>query len=258
MHVLTLRPFLLAVILTLPVCGAEIAKADLQMVQAKLALAHRYLELTWRELFPQQKPPTPMPRIVPYQRGILSGCGRLGPRNAYFCGADNSIYYDEVFLTQLAKAAGVALRTDGDYAAVVALAHELGHAVRFRQDSDACAKAKGTIAASLICSPNPFEARYLREAQADCYAGAVTKRFREARLLDPGDFEEAQFAMGNLGDAPILKLSKIEMEPYMMNFLQSHGEGTARRRHFEVGYKSGAIACRDSSQVVANDRKFTK
>jgi predicted metalloprotease len=250
MYTSILRLLLMTGMLARAVGGAEITEGDLRQMQAKLALANRYLESTWREFFPLQNAAAPMPRVVAYRRQVLSGCGTLGPRNAYFCSADNTVYYDEVFLTELAKAAGVAIRTNGDYAAVAALAHELGHAVRFRQQSEACRRAQGMIAAALICSPNPFESEYLMEAQADCYSGAVTKRFGEGHLLLAGDIQAAQFILGSLGD---LGQRDDSIERSLMTPPHSHGEGAARRKHFELGYKGGANACRDSSQVIAND-----
>jgi predicted metalloprotease len=236
-----LRFLLTTAILAPAVGGAEITDGDLRQVQAKLALANRYLELTWWEFFPKQNRATPMPRIVPYRRQVLSRCGTLGPQNAHFCTLDNTIYYDELFLTKLTKAAGVAIRTNGDYAAVAVLAHELGHAVRFRQDSEACRQRQDSFA----CSQNPFESEYDQEAQADCYAGAVTKHFQEARLLKVGDIQAAQFTFSGLGD---VGKRNDSIEAPLMTLPHSHGQGPDRIKHFQVGYKGGATAC---SQIVA-------
>ena len=246
------------------VCGAEIPEADVRQVKAKLVFANCYLEITWREFFPNQAPAIPVPRLVAYRGQVASGCGTLGPQNGHFCGADNTIYYDEVFLTSLAKAADRALRTAGDYAAIAVLAHEWGHAVRYWQDAEACRKARGTIAASLFspgptCPGNIFESGYSLEAQADCFAGAVTKHVRDDRLLEPGDFEEALFAMGSGGDTlltpgitPPISNPVYPKGTFVVwsNSLYSHGTGPARRKHFELGYARGAVACEDALQIV--------
>jgi predicted metalloprotease len=241
--------------------GAEITEADVRRVQARLAIAQRYLEVTWKSLLPKEGTPTrmkwgsglpapllrpmnpemPMPRIVAYRNSINSQCGILGSQNAHFCPVDRTIYYDEVFLTQLAKSAGAALGSQGDYAAVVALAHEFGHAVAFSQDSESCNQQKRNGGS---CYHNPFDFLYFQEATADCYAGSVTGLFRSAQLLNHADIEEAQFAMDHLGDAPKSMPNLPDVIAY------SHGTGTARRKHFDFGYWNGALAC---GQVIEND-----
>lgn len=240
--------------------GAEITEADVRRVQTKLAIAQRYLEATWKDLLPKQgapaqmkwgsglpapilrpmNPEMPMPRIVAYRDRIRSKCGILGSQNAYFCPADRVFYYDEVFLTQLAKSAGAVLGTRGDNAAAVALAHEFGHAVAFSQDSEACRQKRNEWS----CSTNPFSASNFQEAEADCYAGAITGRFRSDQLLNHTDILEAQFALDHSGDGPKTMANLPDFVAY------SHGTGTARRKHFDFGYWNGALAC---GQVIAND-----
>jgi hypothetical protein len=40
---------------------------DVRQVKAKLVFANRYLEITWREFFPNQAPAVPVPRLVAYR-----------------------------------------------------------------------------------------------------------------------------------------------------------------------------------------------
>ena len=56
----------------------------------------------------------------------LSLVRMVGPNNAMYCPRDNTIYFDDVFVTANAKLAANQLHTDGDMAAVGIIAHEMG------------------------------------------------------------------------------------------------------------------------------------
>jgi predicted metalloprotease len=258
------RLIVMAAILTAPsACGEQVFVTGPQVaeVRAKLALATRYIEMTWKEFFADQNPAPPFPQLVAYRNNVRSGCGLLGPDNAYFCSVDKTVYFDEVFLTQLTRlawsfVAGPKLYewsrwnlTDGHYAAVVALAHEFGHGVKYwhdvKKNADLC-----RIPGNAFCSSNSIflETSYELEAQADCYAGAITKHFKEDNLLSATDFEEGKFILGFLGDK-----SEPELNPVMRRILYSHGRAPDRERHFEVGYRGGASVCRNSFSLIARD-----
>ena len=67
--------------------------------------------------------------VVPYTRPIRTACGPAEPGNAFYCSADHSIYYDANLLTSMV--------TDvGDFAPVVAVAHEWGHLVQHLLNRD--------------------------------------------------------------------------------------------------------------------------
>jgi predicted metalloprotease len=260
MHKSTMHILLTLTILMKPaVCEGQIyvTATDVRQVKAKLSLATPYIAAIWKELFVTRNPTPPLPPIVAFRGGAASKCGQLGPKNAAFCRLDNTVYYDEVFLTELTKVAALSLHTDGDYAAVVALAHEVGHAVRFQQDLEACRpdRNKSTKGMSdILCSTTSLTVlpdwSYSREVQADCFAGAITKRLKEQNLLDPGDFQEGQFALGAVGDP-------IEKDPFFRRITHNHGEPVARQRHFEAGYRGGAAACQNPFNLIANDSDKT-
>lgn len=152
-------------------------------MQRKVNFATKYFEQVWSQIFANQGARYTTPKIVSYTGSISTACGVLGSNNAFYCGADRKIYYDAVFFTGMMKAAGDYLGTDGDYAPIVILAHEWGHAVQAQLD-----------AASFI--------GLFRENVADCLAGAITKQAAFDRYLDRGDLEEARYALILGGDAP--------------------------------------------------------
>ncbi len=86
-----------------------------------------------------------------------SGCGLLSTENAWYCSADNHIYYDDNFLRTLYRATGVAAPT-------VLLAHEYGHHIQ-----------------SIIGLP---AVSVRAELQADCLAGMF---FGDAMQPQPGE-----------------------------------------------------------------------
>jgi len=186
---------------------------------------------------------------VPYRTSLRSGCGVLESESAQFCYVDNTVSYDEVFLTALTRLAAVSLGTDGDYAAVVALAHEVGHAIRYAQQKQRAEKrcrlnehpgrtAEGALGLCIVSNKDFWETGYDLESQADCYAGAITKHFKDEHLLDPGDFEEGQFILGVVADQ-----TRWAPTPAIKRIIYSHGNAPDRQEHFEVGYRRGVGAC---------------
>jgi predicted metalloprotease len=156
----------------------------------------------------------------------MGPCGQLRPNNAFFCSKANTIFYDEIFLTRMMKTVGLRLNSDGDYAPVMILAHEWGHALQF------------WMAQATRRPPPPTgQWSYPREAEADCFAGAITRRAEAANLLDPGDVREGVTALQLAGDAPM-----NDAEVWRM---VAHGHGTSVQRvqNFRRGYVGGAAAC---------------
>lgn len=111
------------------------------------------------------------PGLVPYYGGVYTGCGVMRSRNAIYCPADNTIYFDEVFVAAQAKRAAAQLGTDGDMAAIGVIAHEMGHAV---------AMQLGHIS----------HVTYQNEATADCLAGVDGWILTRAAALGHGTREQ--------------------------------------------------------------------
>jgi predicted metalloprotease len=174
----------------------------LQQVSAKTGSAARFLDAFWRRTFASNNLRYSSPKILSLGRG------------AYYNRATDTIHYDPSFLALQMRAAARQMSTDGDFAFIVILAHEWGHAVQNRLG---------------LTRGRTIE----RELQADCLAGAFARAAREARLLDPGDLEEATFAFLMARD----KIGTNPNDPY------AHGSGDQRVRAFSRGLDGGARAC---------------
>lgn len=191
-----------------------VTQDDVEVMTSKVSAATRFFETTWRETFAGAGYDYPAPRFVAYRSAVRSGCGILAGRNAQFCTADNTVYYNTTFLAGIMKGVGRELGTDGDYAPIVILAHEMGHgvAIMFRS-----------------------RARYgvFRESVADCLAGAVTRSAEQAGNLEKGDLQEGLMALALGGDPDGTPVYADE----------AHGSSDTRQESFLTGYQRGLAAC---------------
>lgn len=133
----------------------------------------------WAAVFEENNLRYSRPNVILFQaRRINSGCGvadaRTGP---FYCGRDHTIYLPQNFMQSY-------LNNVGDFAVVLILAHEWGHAVQAQV---------GELRGLSIT----------RELQADCYAGSWARyanSFSDNVRLDPGDLDEGATMLFLVGD----------------------------------------------------------
>src|SRR6185312_16626601 len=159
----------------------EVSRSDVNASNEKVRQAYGALVQMWTNQFRQVHEVFDAPRIARYERAAMTGCGVIRGDNAEYCPEDNTIYYDEVFVAGMAKAAADQLNTDGDMAAVGIIAHEMGHAVAMQLGHR---------------SRNSYE----NESTADCLAGAFAKQAGKDGQLEAGDINEAFYGMSLAGD----------------------------------------------------------
>lgn len=240
---------LVAVLAAAPLWKAEAHGATTAQVIRKAAAATSALESAWKGLFPDPwKRWADMPQAFVFRGVVETGCGRLMPGNAHYCSIDNRVYFDEAFLTQITNHAAGMLGTDGDYAGIVVLAHEFGHAIRHKEDADACRDARAQKTGAGLCNRPIWDGEYPREAQADCFAGAITRRFQAQGLLDPGDIEEARWALAWSADDPGTTKDILSVLA-----MAGHGDAGSRIRHFEAGLRGGFSACQSAFTLTTGD-----
>jgi predicted metalloprotease len=198
--------------------GAELqlTRTDVNQMKYKVNMASRFFETTWQKAFAAAGRSYPAPGLIAYESPIQTGCGPAKMGNAFYCRPDHKIYYDAIFLTAMMKQASMALGTDGDYAPIVILAHEMGHAVAYIMGTD-------------------FALSYPREALADCLAGVVTNEAQKSGNLEKGDLEEGLWALNDGGDGPNTSIISE----------RAHGKGPDRQKAFLIGYRNGLSACDD-------------
>lgn len=165
----------------------------------------------WKNEFDSEGESYSQPRgVTGYSRTIRTGCGASVPDNAFYCSADNSIYYDADFLEGL-------LERYGDFSPVFVVAHEWGHLVQ----------------AQLGILQDRRRADIQNELQADCFAGVYTKNAEERGLLEEGDLDEGVTTALKAGD------------PAGTPWYESGAHGTSKQRTaaFQSGYDDGVDAC---------------
>ena len=145
-----------------------------------------------------------------YETEIETDCGQAVLNNAFYCGADHSIYYDVNFLAE-------ELESGGDFGPVLIIAHEWGHLVQGLLgilDDD-----------SLLTIQT--------ELQADCLAGVWAADADARGLLEEGDFEEGITTLFRVGD------------PRETPFFDPDAHGTPGQRidAFNDGWEAGLDAC---------------
>jgi predicted metalloprotease len=197
--------------------GVEITQADVAAMGDKVSAAANFVDETWNTIFAQAGQPYSAPRLVPFVHSVDTGCGVLPPDNAHYCGTDNAVYYDIEFFAKLGKYTGRELRTDGSYAPITVLWHEVGHGV---------AEHLGI---------NPAFSRN-QENLADCLAGVVMRQAAASGSFQESEVEEGLFALSLGGDRPTTPLDSP----------RAHGSAEERRAMFKRGYHSGLPGCSES------------
>ena len=213
--------------ITAPVVApVDVTAEDVALSNEKVRQAYSALVAMWAEDFQERGTRFAPPRLVRYRGAMRTSCGVMSGNNAAYCTALNTIYYDDVFVARQALAAGRALGTDGDMAAVGIIAHEMGHAVAMQLGAG---------------SPVPYH----NEAAADCLAGAFTRRSAHDGSLEPGDLEEAFHGLAAAGD-PTPRLTgnqRVDRRIVYRAALMGHGTRDQRLANFTAGYERGADVC---------------
>jgi predicted metalloprotease len=169
----------------------------------------------WREKLAAVDAPTAPPaRLVSFWNAAQDpGCGgeKLGPANAQYCGASDSISWDGRWIY------GTLYRLGGEAAVAFLLAHEYGHLVQRRLEEDV-----------------EFETTIEAELNADCLAGAWLGAVdEEIATLTVEDYRALYGAVLDVADAPGVPW----FDP------TAHGNADQRGAALLFGGKNGPRAC---------------
>ena len=176
-----------------------------------IELARQDIDAFWATQFEgegiQYEPPL---TFEGYTSEIETACGVAELQNAFYCGADHSIYYDSNFLA-------AELEDNGDFGPVLIVAHEWGHLVQ------------GLLG---ILDDNEL-LTIQTELQADCLAGVWAADADSRGLLEEGDFDEGISTLFRVGD------------PRGVPFYDPAAHGSAGQRidAFNDGFELGLDGC---------------
>jgi predicted metalloprotease len=205
---------------------ADVTAADVNASNAKVSAAYGALVEMWTADFKENGARFVAPHILRYRGNVATPCGVMPANNALYCAQMNTIYFDDIFVARMAKAAAENLGTDGDMAAVGIIAHEMGHAVAMQLGA---------------MSRIPHE----NEATADCLAGAFTQHAQNDGSLEKGDLEEAFFGMAAAGDPTPEYTGNARVDRRIAIRAEYLGHGTRDQRlaSFKAGFNGGPGAC---------------
>jgi predicted metalloprotease len=166
----------------------------------------------------------PRPSVTIYTEQISTRCGsgRI-PRNAFYCPADQQIYWSNTLGDILAPFSQS--RRAGDQI----MAHEFGHALQGRT---------GIIASSQGIRQNTSNERARlelgrrTELQADCFAGQFMRSVSSSLGLQQADVERIQRDFFNSGD------DVLSGDP---NYVGDHGRGRSRQSWGSTGLSTDQI-----------------
>lgn len=203
-----------------------ITTADVRAHDEEAQAAYGALVSMWTNEFRTNGVRFVAPRFARYRGNIRTECGIVPASNAAYCGSNNTIYYDPVFLTVQSKMTAHALGTDGDMAAVGIIAHEMGHSVTAQLGKR-------------------YRSSYEVESAADCLTGAFARHAERDGSLEDGDLDEAFYAMAAAAD-PELRLTgneRVDARRQAMLDARRHGTREQRQANFRRGYQGGSNAC---------------
>lgn len=200
-------------------------------------------EDVWAKEFKKMGKTYQPPRLVLFTGSVQSGCGgassSMGP---FYCSADQSVYIDLSFFTQMKKQLGA----DGDFAYAYVIAHEVGHHVQYllgildsahQQMSRVNEKESNRISVRL-------------ELQADYFAGIWAYHDNQMfNSLENGDIEEGLNVASKIGDDYLQKQAQGYTVPDAFN----HGTSAQRVRWLRKGLNSGDVNGADTFSPAYSD-----
>ena len=171
------------------------------------------------------------PKLVIFSGSVQSGCGgATSSTGPFYCSADQTVYIDLSFFTQMKRNIGA----DGDFAYAYVISHEVGHHVQYLLGI--LDQAHQQMARSDQKTANRISVRL--ELQADFLAGVWANRDNAMfNSLEDGDIEEGMNTASKIGDDYLQKKAQGYSVPDSFN----HGTSAQRVKWLKKGLDSGDI-----------------
>ncbi|MEL6108551.1 MAG: neutral zinc metallopeptidase, partial [Planctomycetota bacterium] len=193
-------------------------------------------EDVWTKLFAENRSRYRAPKMVLFSGSVQSACGgATSASGPFYCPADEKVYLDTSFFTQLARELGA----PGDFAQAYVIAHEVGHHVQnLTGKTDYVEQVRRTRS-----KREANEASVRLELQADFYAGCMLHHAQRMKnIIEEGDIEEALRAAAAIGDDRLQKRSQGYVVPESF----THGTSEQRLHWFMKGLETGDLTQGDT------------
>ena len=182
------------------------------------------------------------PKLVLFTDAVQSGCGGASSSTGpFYCSADQSVYIDLSFFSNMQKQFGSA----GDFAYAYVIAHEVGHHVQYLLGT--LQEAHNQMSRVSETERNKISVRL--ELQADFYAGVWAHQDNAMfNSLEDGDIEEGLAIAQRIGDDYLQKRAKGYTVPESFN----HGTSEQRARWLKKGIATGDVKQGDTFSLAYN------
>ena len=182
------------------------------------------------------------PKLVLFTDAVQSGCGGASSSTGpFYCSADQSVYIDLSFFSNMQKQFGSA----GDFAYAYVIAHEVGHHVQYLLGT--LQEAHNQMSRLSETEKNKISVRL--ELQADFYAGVWAHQDNKMfNSLEDGDIEEGLAIASRIGDDYLQKRAKGYTVPESFN----HGTSEQRSRWLKKGISTGDVKQGDTFSPAYN------
>ena len=182
------------------------------------------------------------PKLVLFTDAVQSGCGGASSSTGpFYCSADQSVYIDLSFFSNMQKQFGSA----GDFAYAYVIAHEVGHHVQYLLGT--LQEAHNQMSRLSETESNKISVRL--ELQADFYAGVWAHQDNKMfNSLEDGDIEEGLAIASRIGDDYLQKRAKGYTVPESFN----HGTSEQRARWLKKGISTGDVKQGDTFSPAYN------
>lgn len=192
-------------------------------------------EDVWNNIFQQAGEDYPEPILVLFRNMVQSGCGTASAASGpFYCPADRKLYIDLAFYEELQSR----FNAPGDFAMAYVVAHEVGHHIQTLMGTSAkLASARQQLSESQF---NKMSVKM--ELQADYFAGVWAHYANRAKILEPGDIEEALNAANAIGDDRLQREAQGTVVPDAF----THGTSAQRMHWFKKGFETGDLSKGDT------------
>jgi predicted metalloprotease len=164
----------------------------------------------------------PRPPVIVYTKPIATGCGKITMQNAFYCPADQTIYYAIDIMDGMPAEVQQGRMVDE-----ATIAHEFGHAIQARTGIMNGAAALQQQAAT----PADEEAFSRREElQADCFSGLFIRSIGQFAALTQHDLDVIGESARIIGDDTLAGVTAHD-----------HGRGANRLYWTQLGMASTSI-----------------
>ena len=180
------------------------------------------------------------PTLVFFNGSVQSGCGgATSSTGPFYCSADQCVYIDLSFLTNMKQQLGA----DGDFAYAYVIAHEVGHHVQYLLGNLGRAHQK----MSQLSEAEANKVSVQIELQADFLAGVWGYHENDTyKSLEDGDLEEAIETAQVIGDDYLQKKAQGYTVPESFN----HGTSQQRIKWLKKGLTTGKISDGDTFSIA--------